>query len=248
MSTAQTDLVRAAAPLRLRQASAGYGQQVVFDRVTLAVQRGEIVSLLGASAVGKSTLARCLAGLHPLRTGERIVHRGARVALQSQSPVLQPWLDVTSHVRIAAQLSSSGRSVEDVLQVVGLSHRARARPHELSGGQRTRLAFARVLVQAPDVLILDEPFGGLDYWSRSELHKLLVDTVRGGAVGALLVTHDIVESLLLGDRVVMLQGAPAMLLDVAVLRGTTPRGEERLGDKDLCDALARIRQNLRGIR
>lgn len=227
--------------LKLNGACVNYGTRRILECINLHLQRGEIVSLLGVSAIGKSTLLRCLAGIQPLDSGVRTTELGLRIAVQFQALVLQPWLDIAGHLRVAKQLSRSNASVSEVLDLVGLANRASNRVHELSGGMRTRLAFGRALIQLPGLLLLDEPYSSLDVVARNGMYALLTQIVRQRNIGALIVTHDLVEALRVADRVVMLCGAPATIVEIGRLTGPVPRPEERLGDPDLREALGRIR-------
>ncbi|GGG42439.1 ABC transporter ATP-binding protein [Caldovatus sediminis] len=202
----------------------GQAQPVLAD-FDLGLARGEVVAVLGPSGVGKSSLLRALAGLVPpsagrvLVGGVPLVAPHPRVAIAFQDPCLLPWLTLEENVAFGLDFRGQERRsraeraarVAAAIAAVGLSAARRRRPAELSGGMASRAALARCLARAPEVLLLDEPFGALDEVTRGEMQRLLGRLVAASGVAALLVTHDIDEALLLADRVILLGGAPARI-------------------------------------
>lgn len=192
----------------LRDVNKWYGDHHVLKDISVRVESGEIVALIGRSGSGKSTVLRVLAGLSPDHTGHRAVV-GAP-ALAFQEPRLFPWRDVRTNVvygltrsRVprAQALAKADRALADV----GLTDRADAWPLTLSGGQAQRVSLARALVAEPELLLLDEPFGALDALTRLSMRALLLDLWREHRFGVLLVTHDVDEAVALADRVVVLE-------------------------------------------
>jgi sulfonate transport system ATP-binding protein len=192
----------------LRDVNKWYGEHHVLTDVSVRIHSGEIVSLIGRSGSGKSTVLRVLAGLSTDHTGERIV-TGAP-ALAFQEPRLFPWRDVRTNVVYGLNRSKlpreeaasrAGRALADV----GLSDRADVWPSTLSGGQAQRVSLARALVAEPELLLLDEPFGALDALTRLTMRGLLLDLWREHGFGVLLVTHDVDEAVGLADRVLVLE-------------------------------------------
>lgn len=192
----------------LRDVNKWYGDHHVLTDISVRVDSGEIVALIGRSGSGKSTVLRVLAGLSTDHTGHRTVV-GAP-ALAFQEPRLFPWRDVRTNVMYgltrnrlprARVLASADRALADV----GLSDRADAWPLTLSGGQAQRVSLARALVAEPELLLLDEPFGALDALTRLSMRALLLDLWREHRFGVLLVTHDVDEAVALADRVVVLE-------------------------------------------
>lgn len=204
----------------------GYGGKAVVDAVSLAIDKQEIVCLLGGSGCGKSTLLRGLAGLSSLQhgsvsfLGEPLLAPHPRAALVFQQPSLLPWLDVAGNVGFGldfARQPALARSVRDVriqdaIDAVGLAPRAHAFPAQLSGGQAQRVALARALAREPELLFADEPFSALDAITRAEMQALLVDLVHRWHTAVLLVTHDIDEAILVADRILLMAGQPGHIV------------------------------------
>jgi sulfonate transport system ATP-binding protein len=191
----------------LRDVSKWYGERRVLTDVCVAINRGEIVALIGRSGSGKSTVLRVFADLSTDHTGERTV--AGSPALAFQEPRLFPWRDVRTNVVYGLNRIKLGREgarsrAEAALADVGLEDRADAWPSTLSGGQAQRVSLARALVAEPELLLLDEPFGALDALTRLTMRSLLLDLWREHGFGVLLVTHDVDEAVALADRVVVL--------------------------------------------
>lgn len=228
-----------AAAVELSALGVTYGEgperREVLRGVDVVVREGELVSIVGHSGVGKSTLIRCIAGLQRPTTGTISVF-GAVVteppdtlALVSQDygRTLMPWLRVGENVRLPLRGRGIARTEQDArvaeaLEAVGLTpHDGRAYPWQLSGGMQQRVAIARALAYRPRVLLMDEPFASVDAQTRADLEDLLIDLQRQLAITVVLVTHDVDESVYLADRVVVLGGRPAgvqTVVDVALGR------------------------------
>jgi NitT/TauT family transport system ATP-binding protein len=191
----------------------------VLAGLNLEVAPGEFVALLGASGVGKSTLLRAVAGLMAPAAG-RVSVAATRapdrlaVAMVFQDARLLPWRDAAANVRFGLErlrvpADEARRRVAETLALVGLAEFADRLPRQLSGGQRQRVAIARALAVAPEVLLMDEPFGALDAITREAMQDELTRIRQTTGKTILFVTHDIEEALVLADRVVLLAGQPA---------------------------------------
>jgi NitT/TauT family transport system ATP-binding protein len=195
----------------------GRGALLAVDRVDLSVRRGEFLCLVGASGCGKSTLLSMIAGLDQPTAGAIEVNDG-KPALMFQEPALLPWLSVQDNVSLPLKLQRVARPqrderVRELLELVHLESFANKRPHELSGGMRQRVALARALAQTTRVLLMDEPFAALDAITRDVLHEDLSRIHEQTGITVIFVTHNVRESVRLGDRVVMLSSRPGRVVE-----------------------------------
>ena len=205
-----------------------YGARPVLRNVQLVLAAGDIVSLIGASGCGKSSLLGIVAGLDRAYRGRVLLDGapqhgpGGDIGLIFQEPRLFPWLTVAQNIGFGAPAHARDSArVAALLADVGLAGYGDALPRQLSGGQAQRVAIARGLYTRPRVLLLDEPFSAVDAFTRMKLQDLLVRIAREHALTVLLVTHDIDEALHLSDRIVLLHGAagPALAqFDVGLAR------------------------------
>jgi len=213
--------------LSLCGVSHAYGARRTLDNVSLDVGTGEIVAILGPSGCGKSTLLRIIAGLEEVLAGEVrldgaiVSRRGATLAperrgvgLVFQDFALFPHLSVQDNVLFGLRPGLFGRPVAreaelaralSLLERVGMAGRASSFPHALSGGQQQRVAVARALAPGPRLLLLDEPFSGLDSALRESVRNETLDVLRESGCAALMVTHDPEEAMAIADRVVVLR-------------------------------------------
>ena len=224
------------AALRAREvcktfAAAGATPVVALDRVSLDVGAGELVSLVGPSGCGKSTLLRLVAGLDKPTAGELwvgdepIAGPSAERGVVFQDPSLFPWLTVRRNIEsgLVARgvLRRRRHEVDEYLRLVGLDGFADAYPHQLSGGMAQRAALARALVNHPRVLLLDEPLGALDQFTRMRMQDEILRVWESRGTTMLLVTHDIDEALYLSDRIAVMSPRPGRIdrvLDVDLPR------------------------------
>ncbi|WP_157253888.1 ABC transporter ATP-binding protein [Nonomuraea typhae] len=222
-------LVEKGVAVQLTAVSKAYGDLLALDHVSLAVEPGEFVCLLGASGCGKSTLLSLVAGLDQV-TGGAISTGDHGVAMMFQEPALFPWLTVSGNVEMAMRAlpkSERRQKAAEFLDVVHLGDFAKHRPHELSGGMRQRVSLARALAQCAaqgsGVLLMDEPFGALDAMTRDLLHDELERIWRERALSVLFVTHNVREAVRLGDRVVLLSSRPGRVVEEFPVRLARPR-------------------------
>jgi NitT/TauT family transport system ATP-binding protein len=218
--------------VRLAGVSKRYGtgarSVLALDQVSLTVDRGEFVCLIGASGCGKSTLLSLVAGLDAPTAGEVSVG-GRRVAMMFQEPGLLPWLTAARNVELALRARGMPgpqrrRRTGELLRMVRLEGFGGRRPHELSGGMRQRVALARALAQDADVLLMDEPFGALDAMTRDLLHEELSRICACQALTVLFVTHNVREAVRLGDRVLVLSSRPGRVIAEYRVPGDWSRG------------------------
>jgi len=207
----------------------------VLEDISLTIEPGEFVALLGPSGCGKSTLLRLVAGLDaPAQgtihaDGERVVGPDPSRVVVFQDPTLIPWRTVRDNVGLGPQAQGTRRSangrIDAALELVGLTAFGNAFPHQLSGGMAQRAALARALVNDPQLLVLDEPFGKLDSLTRIRMQGELVRLWQAEGFSVLLVTHDVEEALYVANRVIVLSERPARI--VSQVRNDAPYPRHR---------------------
>ena len=205
--------------LRIRDVSKVFGQgvdsTVALREVSLDVADGEFLTIVGASGCGKSTLLNLIAGLDQPTSGTLEV--AGNVAFMFQDATLLPWLTARQNVELALKLRGvPGRDrrdrAQELLATVQLDGRGDARPHELSGGMRHRVALARCLAQDAQIVLMDEPLGALDAMTRDHLHDEIEGLWRQQGLTIVFVTHNMREAIRLGDRVVLMGSSPGRVV------------------------------------
>jgi sulfonate transport system ATP-binding protein len=203
----------------------------VLENINLHVKQGEFVTIIGPSGCGKSTLLKLIAGLDREYEGEIAIHNeqvtgpSIKQGFIFQEHRLFPWLTVEKN--IAADLSLKDakvrRRVDELIEIVRLKGFERAYPKELSGGMSQRVAIARALLRDPEVLLLDEPFGALDAFTRTHLQDVLLDIWKQKQTTMILVTHDLDESIYLANRVVIMSARPGQVSNMISIDLPYPR-------------------------
>jgi NitT/TauT family transport system ATP-binding protein len=229
----------------------GQGGHLALDGVGLQAARGELVSVVGPSGCGKSTLLRCIAGLIRPDNGTVTLNGqpvtgvpdGLAVVFQDYSRSLYPWLTVRDNVALPLRQKKRSRAqrreaADAALASVGLEGAADRYPWQLSGGMQQRVAIARALAYEPVLLLMDEPFGSVDAQTREDLEDLVLRVRRERDIIIVFVTHDIDESVYVGDRVVVLTHAPGSV--AADLPVSLPEQRDQIATKEL-PAFVRLR-------
>ncbi len=223
--------------LAARGLSKSFGGLVVLEGVELEAQAGQVLAVLGPSGCGKSTLLRLLVGFEQPSSGS-VLLEGVPVSgpspsrgMVAQAGGLFPWLSLRDNLAFGPRASRRPAEqvravVDDLLTATGLEGFADALPRQLSGGMRQRAAIAQVMANRPPVLLLDEPFGALDAQTRLRMQEWLRGLLRDRPTTVLLVTHDVDEALLLGDRLLLLGPRPTSVVDEVqvVVDGPRDRG------------------------
>ncbi|MPZ68560.1 MAG: ATP-binding cassette domain-containing protein [Actinobacteria bacterium] len=228
---------------------------LALEGVDLRIREGEFVSLVGPSGCGKSTLLRMIGGLTPTTTGQVSVeghvvdetHRD--VALMFQAPTLFPWRTVLDNVLLPLEIDH--RPTKDdvakaraLVSLVGLDEFVEHHPRELSGGMQQRVALSRVLVNDPRIMLLDEPFGALDEFTREALNVELADIVGRGKRTVVLVTHSVPEAVFLADRVVAMGTNPGRILGEIQVPFHRPREASLVRSSEFQDLTLEVRKLL----
>jgi ABC-type nitrate/sulfonate/bicarbonate transport system ATPase subunit len=224
---------RALAPpaVALDRVTRRFGDVVALEGLSLRVRPEEVVAVVGPSGCGKTTLLELVCGLtEPSEGGVA----AAPAVLMPQRDLLLPWFDALDNAALPLRVRGRSRgearaAARPLFADFGLSGFERARPYELSGGMRQRVAFLRTLLAGKPVLCLDEPFAALDAITRAEMQRWLAGALAREPRTVLLVTHDVEEALVLADRVVVLSPRPGRV--VAELRPESPRPRAATGEE-----------------
>ncbi len=235
-------------PLRVVNVSKSFPKEegseermLALDGASLEIAAGEMVSLLGPSGCGKSTLLRLIAGLDAPSSGELwvgdelISGPSAERGLVFQDPNLFPWLTVRRNIEsgLVARgvIKGKRREVFDFMHLVGLDGFAKSYPHHLSGGMAQRVALARALINHPKVLLLDEPLGALDAFTRMRMQDEVLRLWQARGTTMLFVTHDIDEAIYMSDRIVLMSPRPGRIDRIIPI--TLPRPRQRSSEEFL---------------
>ncbi|HEX8123641.1 MAG TPA: ABC transporter ATP-binding protein [Solirubrobacteraceae bacterium] len=221
-----------------------FGDVVALDALSLGVAAGEVVAVVGPSGCGKTTLLELVCGLVEPTTGGV---RSDPAVLMPQRDLLLPWLTALDNAALPLRVRGSSReqaraAARPLFAAFGLDGFERARPYELSGGMRQRVAFLRTLLAGKPVLCLDEPFAALDAITRGEMQRWLAGALEREPRTVLLVTHDVEEALVLADRVVVLSPRPGRVVAELPVDAPRPRAAT---DPDVVALRARALEALR---
>ena len=215
--------------------SFGEGLPTPLCGLNLSIEEGQFVCVLGPSGQGKSTLLRTIAGLQEPTSGsvkcfgEQVTGPSGRIGMVFQGDVIPPWLRVRDNVAFGPKMrgvpeSEWGERVDYYVNAVGLGDRADAWPRELSGGMRKRVAVAAVFANDPQLLLMDEPFSALDYFTKNSLHELLLKLWAETGKTIVFVTHDVDEAIKLADRIVII--SQGVVSSDVLVNFDRPRGDE----------------------
>ena len=223
-----------------------------FGPVSFSIAPGQFICLLGPSGCGKSTLIRVFAGLQSPTEGEAVVDDqrintpSPRVGLMFQDANLLPWRTVLDNIALPLELAKVSKTerhqaARQLIPVLGLEGFETVYPGELSGGMAQRVALGRVLVQNPDVLLLDEPLGALDALTRERLSLDMLLMWSQAKQTVLMVTHDINEAVLLADRVLVMSQRPGLIIADLPVELPRPRKLEQIYDPAFATIAKQVR-------
>lgn len=232
------------------------GDQIVaLDRASLSLAESEFVSVVGPSGCGKSTLLKIIAGIEPL-SGGNIIYRGQAVkrpqrgmGVVFQTPVLLPWLTTLENVLLPIRVLRMPRApaeerARELIALVGLAGFEGKYPLELSGGMQQRVGIARSLIHDPGLLLMDEPFGALDALTRERMSLELQKIWMANRKTVFFITHSILESVFLSDRVLVMSGRPGRIVEELIIPFPRPRGFELAANPEFNALMSRIRDLL----
>jgi sulfonate transport system ATP-binding protein len=201
------------------------------NNIKLIVKQGEFITIIGPSGCGKSTLLKIIAGLDTDYEGKvlleqkQVTQPGIDKGYIFQEHRLFPWLTVEKNIAADLSLNDAAvrRRVDELIELVKLNGFEKSYPRELSGGMSQRVAIARALLRNPKVLLLDEPFGALDAFTRSHLQEVALNIWQANRTTMVLVTHDIDEAVFLGTRVVVMNSRPGTIRKIIPIDLLYPR-------------------------
>ncbi|GHV72208.1 ABC transporter ATP-binding protein [Spirochaetia bacterium] len=220
---------------------------VALNNIDLEFSSGEFVSLIGPSGCGKSTLLRLIAGLNRPDSGtldldgEEITAPGCERGLVFQDPTLFPWKNIYENIAFGLRARKVYReekgSIPEFIKLVGLEGFEKSYPHQLSGGMAQRASLARALVNKPKVLLLDEPLGALDAFTRMNMQDEILKIWEQRGMTTVMVTHDVDEAIYMATRIVVMSARPAKIEQVINVEMGRPRQRD---DPDFLELRARI--------
>lgn len=214
-----------------------FGNTCVINDVSLTLGESEIVSLLGLSGCGKSTIFNMISGLIPINSGQVIIdgidhtNKTGRVGYMQQKDLLMPWEKIIDNVCLPLIIKGMKKTdarccVQKYFKDFGLDGVQYKYPHQLSGGMRQRAALLRTYIFSSDIMLLDEPFGSLDAITRQKMHGWLMQVLDKINTSIIFITHDIEEAILLSDRIYVLSNKPATVAEEITVDEKRPRDIE----------------------
>ena len=242
------------------------GEPPVLEGASLQMSKGEFVALVGPSGCGKSTFMKLMSGLLKADQGSVVVANQdvtrplGNVGMAFQNSVMLPWRTTLNNLLLPLEIARPHRETFrqnreahankaiELLSSVGLEDVAKKFPWELSGGMRQRASLCRALIHEPEVLMLDEPFGALDAFTREELWCVLRDLWQERKFTVLLVTHDLIESAFLADRVLVMSNRPGRVIMELEIPFKRPRDLDIRFEKEFVDIVHQLRDQIRTAR
>lgn len=214
-----------------------YGERTIISNINLELNQGEIVSLLGVSGAGKTTLFHVLSGLIEPEEGkvylndEDITNKPGKISYMLQKDLLFSHKKIIDNVSLPLVIGGmkkeeARRKADTYFEEFGLQGTQQQYPCQLSGGMRQRAALLRTYLSSNGVALLDEPFSALDTITKSSIHKWYLDVMQHIDLSTIFITHDIDEAILLSDRIYILKGQPGMITDEIIIKEKKPRAED----------------------
>lgn len=242
--------------LRAENVTVTYENEPVIEKVNLTLEKGEIVSLLGASGSGKTTFFNAVAGLYKVDEGrifldgEDITGKTGRVSYMLQKDLLLAHYTILDNVSLPLVMKGESKKLarekaREYFELFGLAGCEGKYPSELSGGMRQRAALMRTYLTGNDVVLLDEPFSALDTITKSAMHSWYLDIMREIGLSTVFVTHDIDEAILLSDRVYILSGVPGRITDEIKIDLPKPRSIDEVTDEEFVRYKRLIREKIK---
>ncbi|RWB76188.1 MAG: ABC transporter ATP-binding protein [Mesorhizobium sp.] len=257
MSTASARTPKLGVQAATKVYQTGSGDLLALDRCSLDVQSNEIVSIVGPSGCGKTTLLWSMSGLHRLTggaillDGKEITGPRPEIGIVFQEANLLPWRNLDANINFPFEIKGEKPDrawIAHLLHRVGLDGFGGKFPRELSGGMQQRAAIVRALALKPSVLLMDEPFGALDSFTREEMNRLVEEIWLDTKTTIVFITHSIEEAIFLSDRVVVLTTRPGRVAKIYDVPFARPRSLEIMATKEVFDLTNRIKMDIVGER
>ena len=233
----------------------GSGELLAIDHCSLDVAAGEIVSIVGPSGCGKTTLLWSMSGLHGLTAGSVLLDGkpvkgpSPEIGMVFQEATLLPWRDLDANIRFPFEIKGTRPDrvwINELLHKVGLEGFGRRFPRELSGGMQQRAALVRALSFKPSVLLMDEPFGALDSFTREEMNRLVEQIWLDTRTTIVFITHSIEEAIFLSDRVIVMSARPGRVANEYHIPFPRPRSFEIMATREVFDLTNAIKLEIVG--
>jgi NitT/TauT family transport system ATP-binding protein len=260
MAAAEPAAGRAGVKIRAVEATKVYetkaGTVHALDRFSVDIRDGEFVCVLGPSGCGKTTLLWAISGLHALTSGQIILDaepvggpRPDQIGMIFQDANLLPWRNLRQNIEFPFEIKRTTPDrdrIASLLEKTRLAGFDRSFPRELSGGMQQRASIVRTLAQDPEVLLMDEPFGALDAFTRDEMNLLLLELWTEARKTALFVTHNVAEAIFLADRVVVMTARPGRHARTFEIDLPRPRTVEMTFDPSFIELIQEIKATVEG--
>lgn len=233
------------------------GDLTAIDHCSLDVMDGEIVSIVGPSGCGKTTLLWSMSGLHGLTSGEVLLDGtpvtgpNPEIGLVFQEANLLPWRDLDANINFPFEIKGTKPDrawINELLHRVGLDGFGGRYPRELSGGMQQRAALVRALSYKPSLLLMDEPFGALDAFTREEMNRLVEEIWLDTRTTIVLITHSIEEAIFLSDRVVVMSPRPGRVASIHEIPFPRPRSLDIMASNEVFKLMNTIKMEIVGAR
>lgn len=231
--------------LEVKGITKSFEEELIIKDVSLTLNDGEIVALLGVSGSGKTTLFNIIAGLHNpdggdvLLNGESIIDSPGKVSYMLQKDLLLPYKNILDNVALPLIIKGipkkeAREKADELFEQFGLDGAQKKYPFQLSGGMRQRAALLRTYLFSEKVALLDEPFSALDMLTKAAVHEWYLDIMEKIKLSTLFITHDVDEAILLSDRIYLLTGKPASITKEIIINEKKPRSKDfRITDEFL---------------
>jgi len=231
------------------------GDLLAIDHCSLDVRQGEIVAIVGPSGCGKTTLLWSMSGLHGLTSGDVLLDGkpvtgpNPQIGMVFQEANLLPWRNLDANINFPFEIKGTKPDrvwIDELLNRVGLEGFGGKMPRELSGGMQQRAALVRALSYKPSVLLMDEPFGALDSFTREEMNRLVEEIWLDTPTTIVLITHSIEEAIFLSDRIVVMSPRPGRVASIHEVPFPRPRSLDIMATKDVFDLQNAIKREIVG--